>query len=71
MLFGLYNVKLFFHTIGGQMSNLVVHQIPVLMDNFIYLVHDPKSGESAAVDPAVGAPVMDALKTKGWTLSHI
>ena len=53
------------------MSKLVVHQIPVLKDNFIYLLHDPKSGESAAVDPAVAAPVMDVLATKGWTLSHI
>jgi hydroxyacylglutathione hydrolase len=53
------------------MSDLVIHQIPVLEDNFIYLVHDFESGESAAVDPAVAAPVMDLLATKGWTLSHI
>ena len=53
------------------MSNLVVHQIPVLKDNFIYLVHDPESGESAAIDPALAAPVMDALAKKGWTLGYI
>jgi hydroxyacylglutathione hydrolase len=45
------------------MSDLVIHQIPVLEDNFIYLVHDFESGESAAVDPAVAAPVMDLLAT--------
>ncbi|MDP6109733.1 MAG: hydroxyacylglutathione hydrolase [Rhodospirillales bacterium] len=53
------------------MSDLVIHQIPVLEDNFIYLVHDPESGETAAIDPAVAGPVMDTLKEKGWTLSHI
>jgi len=53
------------------MSDLAIHQIPVLVDNFIYLAHDPESGETACVDPAVAAPVMDALATKGWSLSHI
>jgi len=53
------------------MSDLAIHQIPVLSDNFIYLVHDPDSGETACVDPAVAAPVMDVLATKGWNLSHI
>ena len=53
------------------MSDLVIHQIPVLKDNFIYLVHDFESGETAAVDPAVAAPVLDVLATRGWNLSHI
>jgi hydroxyacylglutathione hydrolase len=53
------------------MSNLAIHQIPVLGDNFIYLIHDSDSSETAAVDPAVAGPVMDALTQKGWTLSHI
>lgn len=53
------------------MSDLVIHQIEVLSDNFIYLIHDPDSGETACVDPAVSAPVMDELAAKGWTLTHI
>ncbi len=53
------------------MSDLVIHQIPVLSDNFIYLINDPDSGETAAVDPAVAGPVFDTLKEKGWSLSHI
>lgn len=53
------------------MSDLVIHQIAVLNDNFVYLVHDPDSGETAAVDPAVAGPVMDTLAEKGWSLSHI
>ena len=53
------------------MSALEIHQIPVLGDNFVYLVHDPVSGETAAIDPAVAGPVMGALSKRGWTLSHI
>ena len=53
------------------MSQLDIHQIPVLNDNYVYLVHDPDTGATAVVDPAVGGPVMDALAEKGWTLSHI
>lgn len=53
------------------MSALDIVQIPVLGDNFIYLVHDPDSGETAGIDPAVEEPVKEALAEKGWTLSHL
>ena len=53
------------------MPNLIIHQIPVLKDNFVYLLHDSESGESVAIDPAVATPVLDVLELKGWTLSHI
>ena len=71
MLFVPFDVKLTLCILGVSMSDLVIHQIPVLKDNFIYLVYDFKSGECAAVDPAVAAPVLDVLAIKGWTLSHI
>ena len=53
------------------MSTLEIHQIPVLDDNYVYLAHDPDSGATAVVDPAVHEPVLAALEEKGWTLSHI
>ena len=53
------------------MARLEIHQIPVLGDNYVYLVHDSVSGETACVDPAVAGPVRDALQGKGWRLSHI
>ncbi|MCP4539200.1 MAG: MBL fold metallo-hydrolase, partial [Chloroflexi bacterium] len=53
------------------MPDLAIHQIPVLGDNFIYLAHDPESGETAAVDPAVSGPVLDSLAERGWKLSHL
>ncbi len=53
------------------MSALDILQINVLNDNYIYLIHDPDSGETACVDPAVAGPVKQALARKGWTLSQI
>lgn len=50
---------------------LTILQIPVLNDNYIYLLHDPVSGETAAVDPAVAQPVLDILEQKGWRLTAI
>lgn len=53
------------------MSGLEIRQIPVLNDNYVYLVHDALSGETACVDPAVAAPVIDAAHAAGWRISHI
>jgi hydroxyacylglutathione hydrolase len=53
------------------MTELDIRQIPVLKDNYVYLVHDRDSGVTAAVDPSVSPPVLDALKAAGWKLTHI
>ncbi|VAW03637.1 Hydroxyacylglutathione hydrolase [hydrothermal vent metagenome] len=45
--------------------------IPCLSDNYAYLLHDPASGETAAVDVPEAGPMIKALENKGWTLSHI
>ncbi|MFI3120334.1 MAG: hydroxyacylglutathione hydrolase [Methylococcaceae bacterium] len=50
---------------------LTVLQLPVLNDNYIYLLHDPVSAETAVVDPAVAQPVLDILEQKGWRLTYI
>ncbi|MDF1584582.1 MAG: hydroxyacylglutathione hydrolase [Methyloprofundus sp.] len=50
---------------------LQIQQIPVLNDNYIYLLHDTDSRETAVVDPAVAQPVLDTLKQKGWNLTYI
>jgi hydroxyacylglutathione hydrolase len=51
------------------MLNII--QIPVLTDNYIYLLHDPATGETAVVDPALAQPVLDVLDEKGWRLTTI
>jgi len=53
------------------MAKIVVEQIPVLSDNYVYLLHEPASGATAVVDPAVSEPVLERLAAKGWRLSHI
>ena len=50
---------------------LDIIQLPVLNDNYIYLIHEPFSGGTAVVDPAVAKPVLDTLSSKGWTLNYI
>jgi hydroxyacylglutathione hydrolase len=50
---------------------LDIIQIPVLTDNYIYLLHDTLSGETAVVDPAIAEPVLTVLKQRGWQLTYI
>ncbi len=50
---------------------LEIVQIPVLNDNYVYLVRDPASQETAVVDPAVEDAVVEALEARGWHLTHI
>jgi hydroxyacylglutathione hydrolase len=53
------------------MIQLVIDQIPVLQDNYIYLAHDAGSGATAVIDPALAPPVLERLAVRGWSLSHI
>lgn len=50
---------------------LDIRQIPVLSDNFIYLVREPTAGSVAVVDPAVAEPVLAEARRLGWTITHI
>ena len=50
---------------------LEVAAVPVLSDNYVWLIHDPDSGETAAVDPSVSQPVLDAAKARGWALTQV
>ena len=53
------------------MRQLEVEQIPVLSDNYVYLVHEPGTGVTGVVDPAVAGPVLERLADRGWTLDWI
>lgn len=50
---------------------LEILQLPVLADNYIYLLHEPISGKTAVVDPAVAEPVIATLNAQGWQLDYI
>jgi hydroxyacylglutathione hydrolase len=51
--------------------SLEIIRIPVLSDNYVWLVHEPVSGETMVVDPAVAAPVLAEADARGWTITQI
>lgn len=48
-----------------------VVRIPALSDNYIWLVHEPVSGATMVVDPAVAEPVLAEADARGWTITDI
>jgi hydroxyacylglutathione hydrolase len=50
---------------------LEIVRIPALSDNYVWLVHDPASGETLAIDPAEAAPVIAAAEARGWTIDQV
>lgn len=50
---------------------LEIVRIPVLSDNYVWLVHDPASGETVVVDPALADPVIEAAAARGWRITQI
>jgi hydroxyacylglutathione hydrolase len=50
---------------------LEVVQIAVLSDNYVYLVHDAASGDTAVIDPAVAGPVLAEANARDWTITQI
>ncbi len=53
------------------MSELEIHLVPCLRDNYAYLLREPASGAVGIVDPSEAAPVFAALKERNWRLTHI
>ena len=45
------------------MPNMEIKRIPVLSDNYIFVLSDPQRKIAAVVDPAVAQPVIDYLQS--------
>jgi hydroxyacylglutathione hydrolase len=45
--------------------------VPVLSDNYVWLMHDSESGETVAVDPSVADPVLEAAAARSWRISQV
>ncbi|BBB12833.1 hydroxyacylglutathione hydrolase [Sphingopyxis sp. FD7] len=54
-----------------MVAALDIVRIPVLSDNYVWLVHDPASEATMVVDPAVADPVLAAAAERGWTITDI
>lgn len=50
---------------------LEIIRIPVLSDNYVWLVHEADSGETMVVDPAVAEPVLAEAEKRGWRITQI
>jgi hydroxyacylglutathione hydrolase len=53
------------------MSRLTVSAVPVLNDNYVWLIRDPATGETAAVDPSVAEPVLDAAAANDLRITQV
>jgi len=45
--------------------------IPCLSDNYAFLIRDAASGETAVIDAPEAAPILAALRQRGWSLTQI
>lgn len=50
---------------------LEIVTIPCLKDNYAFLAHDRVTGQTAVIDVPEAAPIANALKQRGWRLSHV
>jgi len=45
--------------------------VPAFSDNYLWLVHDAPSGETAVVDPGDAAPVLAEADRRGWRITQV
>lgn len=50
---------------------LEIVRVPVLSDNYAWLLHDEATGETAALDPGEAQPLLDAADLRGWTIGAV
>ena len=55
----------------GRMVMLDIVPVPAFSDNYIWLVHDCASGETAVVDPGDAAPALAEAEARGWTIGQV
>ena len=52
-------------------TTLDIVRIPVLNDNYVWLMREPQSGAVGVVDPAVAGPVLAEAEKRRWKITHI
>jgi hydroxyacylglutathione hydrolase len=55
----------------GPVVMLKVVPVPAFSDNYLWLVHDEESGQTAVVDPGDAAPVLAEAERRGWTIGQV
>jgi hydroxyacylglutathione hydrolase len=54
-----------------MVAMLDIVAVPAFADNYLWLVHDVDSGETAVVDPGDGQAVLAAASERGWTINQV
>jgi hydroxyacylglutathione hydrolase len=52
-------------------SPLEIVAVPAFSDNYIWIVHDADSGETAVVDPGDAAPALAETERRGWRVTQV
>lgn len=52
-------------------TTLDIVRIPVLSDNYVWLMREPQSGCVGVVDPAVAGPILAEADRRRWKITHI
>jgi hydroxyacylglutathione hydrolase len=52
-------------------AGLQVVAVPAFADNYLWLVRDPESQETAVVDPGDGTAVLAEAGKRGWTIGQV
>ena len=50
---------------------LQIHQFPCLSDNYGFLIHDPATGATAAIDTPDADEIMRQADAKGWRITDV
>jgi hydroxyacylglutathione hydrolase len=50
---------------------LQIVAVPAFADNYLWLVHDEASGDTAVVDPGDAAPVLAEAEARGWRIGQV
>ena len=50
---------------------LEIVPVPAFTDNYIWLVHDSDSGETAVIDPGDATPALAEAGRRGWTIGQV
>jgi hydroxyacylglutathione hydrolase len=57
--------------VANKESDMEIVAVPAFADNYLWLVHDEESGETAVVDPGDAAPVLAEAQRRGWTVNQV
>lgn len=57
--------------VAAVTAALEIVRVPVLSDNYSWLVRDTPSGATMVIDPGEAAPVQAAADARGWTIDAV